>query len=147
MSAIIEQFELNRTFFIQFAIFAALFFLMANVYFKPFLKLFEARHRRTVEDRESAEKLLTEANAKLESYRERLATERAHARKDYEDLIKQVKAEEAEILNRARSEAKKITQEAMDSIQRQQDQLKRELEAEVETLAQTISDKLLLRRS
>jgi F-type H+-transporting ATPase subunit b len=146
VTTILEQLGLDQTFFVQLIIFAVLFFFLRNLYFKPFLRLFDLRHKRTVQDKEAAEKLYTNAQTKLDEYKRRLAEERLAARKDYEAIIAEAKKEEAEIYARARAEAKQITQEAIASVNQQRDQLKNQLEAEVETLAKKISESLLLRK-
>lgn len=146
MSAILEQLEINNTFFIQLAIFAVLFFILSAVYFRPFLRLFEARHQKTVADREAAERLMIQADAKFEEYRTRLAHERQSARKDYEAVLADAKKEESAILAHAREEAKKITQEAAESVNAQREKLKADLQADIEGMARTISEKLLSRK-
>ena len=143
MNTILEQLELDHTFFIEFAIFAVLFAVLSGGYFKPFMKLFEARHKRTVGDREAAEKLIAQAEAKFQEYRERLGEERIKAKKVYEEILNEAKKEEAAILATARNEAKKITQEAVESMAKQTDQVKKALQADVESLAKTISETLL----
>lgn len=146
MNAILEQLELNRTFFYQLALFAALFLLLRRVYFRPFLKLIELRHRRTTEDRETAEKLGLQAQERLEEYRRRMGEERAAARAEYDRILEAAKKEEAAILAAAREQAKRITQEAVDSVTRQRDDLKKQLELEVEVLARNISERLISRK-
>ncbi|MBC7692988.1 MAG: ATP synthase F0 subunit B [Methylotenera sp.] len=146
MAAILQQLGLDQTFFTEFAIFAVLFLVLSNLYFKPFLKLFEARNKRTVQDRAAAEKLVSQAHSKIEEYKTQLSQARADARKDFDAVLLETKKEEAEILSHARNEAKKITQDAVDSISRQTEQLKKQLEVEVESLAKTISDTLLKRQ-
>lgn len=146
VSAILEQLEINSTFFYQLAIFALLYFILSAVYFRPFLRLFEHRHEKTVADRDAAERLMSQANAKFDEYRARLAVERQNAKKDYEAILTEAKKEEAAILSQAREEAKKITQEAGESVARQREQLKAQLEADVEGLARSISEKLLSRK-
>jgi F-type H+-transporting ATPase subunit b len=146
VDAILRQLELDYTFWVQFIIFAVVFVILGNVYFKPFLKLFEARHKRTVEDRQAAEKMMAEAQAKFEEYKQQISLERTKTRKEYETLLDQAKREETELLAQARGEAKKITQEASDSISQQRAELKRQLESDVESLAKQISETLLLRR-
>lgn len=143
MSEILEQLELNHTVFIQFALFALLFVLLGQIYFKPFLKLFEIRHKKMVEDKKSAEKLVDQANAKFAEYEKKLTEERILARKEYDALVLATKAEEAELISHARSEAKKITKEAFDSVASQREQLKRQLEVDVESIAQQVSKTLL----
>jgi len=143
VSAILEQLELNQTFFIQFGIFCVLFFFLSRFYFKPFLKLFHHRHERTVEDRQAAEKMVTEAKAKLEEYRSKIAHERTAIRADLDATMTEARKEEAKILNAAREEAKKITQDAVTSVSQQRETLKKQLQADVESLAKTISDTLI----
>ncbi len=145
MSAVLEQLGLDSTFFIQFGIFAALFFILSRSYFRPFLHLFELRHQKTVEDRESAEKLVKQAEQKLTEYTRRLSEERLAIRQEFEKALAEAKKEEASLLAHAREDAKKITQEANDSILKQRDQLKEALNKDVEKLAQEISEKLLSR--
>lgn len=146
MSAILEQLELNSTFFTQLAIFAVLFFILSRVYFRPFLSLFESRHQKTVADREAAERLVVQADAKFAEYKAQLTQERQAARKEYDTVISEAKKQEATILAHAREEAKKITQEAAASVAGQRGKLKAELEADIEAMARTISDKLLSRK-
>jgi F0F1-type ATP synthase membrane subunit b/b' len=143
---ILEQLELNRTFLIEFAIFGGLFLILANLFFKPFMRLFEIRHKRTIEDREAAEKMMAEADARFEEYRKRLHDERVRAKQDFEKIIADARRDESEILGHAREEAKKITQEANDSIAKQRESLKKQIEADIESLAAGISERLLSRK-
>lgn len=146
MSAIIQQLGLDYTYFVQLGILATVFVLLSNVYFKPFQKLFESRHKRMVEDREAAENLLKQADARFEEYRKRLHDERGRARQEMEAVIAEAKKEESAILNEARNEAKRITQEAAESVAKQREQVSRSLQSEVEALAQQISQTLLVRQ-
>lgn len=147
MNGIIQQLELNQSFFIQFALIAVTFLILGNSYFRPFQKLIELRHKRLVEDREAAEKLMAQADAKFEEYRDRLAEERQRARAEVESVLLAAKREEAQILGAAREEARKITQQAAESAQQQQEKLKAQLEMEVEGLANAASEILLVRRN
>ena len=146
MSAILEQLELNQTFFVQLAVFAALFFVLSRTYFRPFMALLDARHKKTVEDREAAERLLKQADARFEEYTRRLHEEKQAARKEYEDVLNRAKKEEADMLAKSREEAKKITQDALESIAKQREGLRRQLEVEVESMAHQISEQLLSRK-
>lgn len=143
MSSILELLHLDHTVFIQFGIFAVLFFLLPNIFFRPYLKLFEQRHKKMVEDREAADRMMKQANDKFEEYKRKIGEERAAARKDYEQMILAAKKDEFEILNSARNEAKKLTQEAIESVNAQRDQLKKQIDADVETFGKQISEKLM----
>lgn len=146
MSGILGQLGLDRTFFYQFATFAVLFVFLGNIYFKSFLKLIESRHKRTIEDREAAEKLMAQAQSKFDEYKRRLAEERTSAKQEFERHLADARKEETAILANARNEAKKITQDAADSVQQQREQIRKQLDADVESLAKSVSEKLLLRK-
>ena len=146
MNAVLDQLGLNNTFFVEFAIFVVLFFLLSQVYFKPFMKLFQARRKKTIEDRETAEKLMLQAQAKLDEYQRILQEERVATRAEFERAMTEAKKLESEQLAKARDEARLITQQTAELIGQQREQLKRQLSADVETLAQTISEKLLSRK-
>jgi F0F1-type ATP synthase membrane subunit b/b' len=146
VSALLDQLGLDNTFFLELGLIALLFFVLSNLYFRPFLKLFETRHKRTVEDREAAERMLLQANAKLDEYKRVLMEERIAAKKAYELALLEARKEEHDLLAHAREEAKKITQEATDSVGQQRALLKRQLEMDVESIAQAISEKLLSRK-
>lgn len=146
MNAFLDQLGLNSTFFIELGIFAVLFPLLGHVYFRPFLKLFELRHKRTVEDKEAAERILAQAQMKLDEYKRILSEERMAAKKHFDAVLLEASKQESEILAQAREQSKKVTQEAVEAIQHQKSVLKKSLESEVESIAQTISEKLLSRK-
>lgn len=145
MAEILAQLGVDYTFFVQLAIFVAIFFIIPGLFFKPFQKLIESRHQKTVADRERAEELVKQANAKLEEFRTKITEERMRARAEHERVLAAVKAEEAKIISTAREEAKKITQTSLETIQGQSALLKRALEADVEGLALQISELLTKR--
>jgi F-type H+-transporting ATPase subunit b len=146
VSAILEQLEINQTFFVQLAIFAILYFILSAVYFRPFLRLFEHRHEKTVADREAAERLMAQANLKFDEYKARLAEERHAAKKEYDAVLLEAKKQESTILAHARDEARKISLEAAASVLSQRQRLRSELEVDVEGMARVISEKLLSRK-
>lgn len=147
MSAILEQLGLDRTFFVQLVIFSGLFLVLSRVFFKPFLHLFEVRRERTIEDQQAAEKLMAQAQTKLEEYKRRLTEERSAARKEFDAVLTEARKEEAAQLSHAREEAKKITQSTNDSIAKQREELRRQLERDTESLATSISERLLSRKN
>jgi len=146
VTEIIEQLGLDNTFFVQLGLFAALFFILSNVYFKPFLKLFDDRHKRTVRDREAAEKLMEQAESKFDEFKIRMAEERAASRKEYEALLGQGKREEEAMLGQAWAEARKITQEAAEKAATQREKIRQELAGDIDSFARVVADKLLARR-
>ena len=145
MAEILAQLGIDQTFYYEFAIFVVIFMVIPPLFFKPFLKLIETRHQKTVADRDRAEELVKQANSKLEEFRTRMNEERVRARAEHERVIAEVKSEEVKILGLAREEAKKVTQATLETIQTQSAQIKRALEADVEGLALQISDMLTKR--
>jgi F-type H+-transporting ATPase subunit b len=146
VNAILEQLGINKTFFYQLGIFAILFFLLSRTYFRPFLKLFEARHRRTVADREAADKLMIDAKTKLDQYKIRISQEREAARLAYEEALLAARKEESALLAKAREEAKEITHRVAESVIQQREQLRKQLESDADGLARVISERLLSRK-
>ncbi len=146
MGQIFTQLGVDHTLFIQLAIYVVVFVILTRIYFRPFLRLIETRHKKTVQDKESAERILAQAEQKLADYTRRLSEARTEAKATYDSLIEQAKKEEAEILNRARNEAKAITQEALKDVEKQAAQLRKELEGEVDAMARVVTEKLLLRK-
>jgi F0F1-type ATP synthase membrane subunit b/b' len=143
---IFHQLGLDYTFFVQLGLISVVYFLLSSLYFKPFMRLFEVRHKRTIEDREAAKNLMEQAHTKLQEYKKRLTEESAAARKEYEAAITEAKKEEAKLLTQTRDSAKKIVQEALESAGAQRDQLKKSLESEVASLAKAVSESLLVRK-
>ncbi len=146
MGPILEQLELNSTTFIQLLIFSVLYFVLSTVYFKPFLKLIQKRQQKTLGDREEAERLLSQANARFQDYQQKLAEERLRFRAELEKVVAEAKKEENTILNHAREEAKRITLQTQEALAQQKAQLKSQLSGEAEALAQMVSEKLLSRK-
>jgi F-type H+-transporting ATPase subunit b len=146
VAAIFQQLGLDYTFFLELGIFLILFLFLSKFYFKPFLKLLETRYQRTVADKEKAEQLMAEAQAKWNEYKGILSEARVGARTEFETAMKEVKKQEAEELTKAREEAKRITQQTAEEITHQRVAVKKQLDSDVEILSQTISEKLLSRQ-
>ena len=147
MAAILEQLEINSTFFAQILIFTVLYFILKFSYFKPFMALFEKRHKETVSNRERAEKLLEQVLEKQKEYEALISEGRLQAQREADEIIASAKKEEANLIAHARDEMKKITIQAQEAMAQQKAQLKAELTGEVDTLAQSIADKLLSRKA
>ncbi len=145
MNELLEQLSLDQTFFTELALVAVTFLALSQFYFKPFLELIEARHKKTVEDRESAERIAQQAEAKLAQYQRTLGAERARIKKQFEVALQEAKKQESLILSQAREEAKRLTQEAVDAVHKQREGLSAQIQAEVEQFAQSISERLLSR--
>lgn len=145
MDTIIEQLGLNQTFFWQLGALFVLFLVLSQFFFKPFLKLIEAREKALIEDKAKAEALIKTSQEQARQYEEKLMAAKKELRGDYEKMLSEAKKEEAEIISKAREESKKITQEVNASIAKQSEQLRGQLEGEVERLANKLSEELISR--
>lgn len=146
VDALLDQLGLNRTFFVELGIFTVLFLTLSQIYFRPFLKLFESRHKKTVEDKEAAERLMIQAQTKFEEYKRLLTEERIASKKSFDQALSEAKKQETEIIAQARDEAKRITLEAAESVNQQRDRLSQQLNREVELVARSIVEKLVSRK-
>jgi len=146
MGQVLNQLGINPTLFVQFAIYAVVFFALSKIYFGPFLKLIQARHKKTIQDREAAEKMMTQADEKLSEYTRKLQEARLAAKTGVDAILEQARREESEILGQARNEAKKITQEASSQLNQHIEKLRKDLDVEVEGMSRSVSEKLLLRK-
>lgn len=146
VAALLDQLGLDRSFFVELGIFTVLFLSLSQIYFRPFLKLFESRHKKTVEDKEASERLMIQAQVKFEEYKRLLTEERIASKKSFDQALSEAKRQEAEIIAQARDEAKRITQEAAESVHQQRDRLRQELDQDVESVARVIIEKLVSRK-
>ena len=145
MSEILTQLGLDQTFFTQFILIVGLYFVLSIIFFKPFQKLLEARHKKTVQEREEAERTLNEVKEKLAEYEAKIQAAHQEARRKQDSILLDAKNKENEILNSARNEAKQVTQTAIQALNAEKEKISKTLEVEVEKLAQDVSSKLLLR--
>jgi F0F1-type ATP synthase membrane subunit b/b' len=146
VDALLSQLDLNSSFFLELVLIGILFLILSRVLFQPFLRLFEIRRKRTIEDKETAETLMHQATAKLEEYQRLISEERISAKKEFDLSLADARKQEAQILSRAREEARKMILEAADLVHQQRDQLQKQLESDVHSFAQLISEKLLSER-
>jgi F-type H+-transporting ATPase subunit b len=140
---ILYKLGINYTYFIQLGVFIILFLLLRAIYFKPFQKLFEARHKKTVEDKKAAEGLLAQAEARFKEYEEKLKVARAKANQEYNDIVNDGKKREAELFAKAREEVKNLNQEAAAEATKTREKIRRDLETDVEKVSAMIAEKLL----
>ena len=143
MIEIATQLGLNWTILFHIGFFSVIFVILSRVYFRPFLKLFREREKRTQEDAEEAERILEEVKQLRTQYEDRLHQAKETARTEYVQILSEAKAKEAEWLGKAREEAKEATQNAVEDLRKTKEKLRQELEGDVERLVKETSDKVL----
>ena len=103
MSQILEQLEINNTFFYQFILFGVFFLVLSQLYLKPFQRLIEKRNQKLTDDVHSSAELLKNIEAQLALYEKTLSQSRADAAKAYDAAMAEVRArEDAAIAGRSR---------------------------------------------
>jgi len=143
VAAILEQLGLNQTYFYQLGIFLVAFLLLSQLYFKPFLKIIEARNKAIHQNREEADAAIAQAKEMLESYQTQIRAERQAAKKQLEDALADARKEEEKVLSAARAEARDIALGAAQELAKQEAQIRSHLAVEVESIALQLSKKLL----
>ncbi len=140
------QLGVNSTLLIQFVTVVIVFVFLSKFFFTPYLKLFELRHKRLIEDRENANKMIEEANKKFETYNKSLSSARREAQLSLEKAISEAKAQEAALLGAAREEAKKIQLTAAASLEQERTKVQAVLAADVDAFAKEAIEKILARK-
>ena len=140
---ILEQLELDYTFFVQFIVFSVLFFLLNFFYFRPFQKLFELRKEKTIGSMELTKKLKIELDNKKKEYSKSINEIKKEASNKREKLKLKILKEEVEILRKAHENYRNIIKEATLKSQDLSKNLKKELEKDSEDLTNLVVRKIL----
>jgi F-type H+-transporting ATPase subunit b len=137
------EMDVDRTMLFQSAIFVMLIVVLSPLLFKPVLRLFEERERRTEGARfdarllqDKAETLLGQYQAKVEEVRRVAAQEREHLRTEALQL-------ESKIIGEARAATARLVQEGRAQIEREATKIREALGAERQAIAREISSKVL----
>lgn len=138
--------DIDRTMLVQMAVFVFLIVVLSPLLFKPLLRLFEERERRTEGARtdarqmqEKAENLLVRYQAKLEDVKRIATQERDRLRLETLQL-------ESKILDEARAATAKFVEEGRLQIEREVGKIRQDMSLVSESIAREIGSKLLGRR-
>lgn len=143
MTEILAQLEINNTFFYQFGMFCAFFFILSGLYLKPFQKLIENRNHKLKAEVSGATDLLKSVESKLVEYERELQTTRTEARMIFEKNINEVRAREEAMISEQREKLKKEFQTLSQQLNEQKKQAEIELKNQATTLADGVVDRLL----
>ena len=143
MSQILEQLEINQTFFIQFILFGVFFFVLSELYLKPFQRLIEKRQQKLTDDLQGSADLLRSVESKLADYEKALAHARAEAAKNYETAMTEIRAREEAEISKVKDQVKKEYLEASKALQAERTQVEAELKAQVESLSDSMVNQVL----
>lgn len=143
--AILEQLQIDYTFFFQFAIFVLTLLGLSQISFAPYFKAYEERENRTKGGEDLAQETRAKA-AELKAQYETKArqvsgdiktiydTYRDGASKEYESIVSKARAESSRLIDEARA---KVTVEVSEASKRLKD--------EVPQIVQAITKKLLVK--
>ncbi len=107
MAGILQQLEINNTFFVQFVLFAVFFVILSQLYLKPFQKLIEKRNHKLKNEVSGAAELLKSVESKLSEYEKALSAARIEARLASDRIVSEVKSKEEATMSAIREELKK----------------------------------------
>jgi F-type H+-transporting ATPase subunit b len=143
MSQILEQLEINQTFFIQFILFGVFFFILSELYLKPFQRLLEKRQHKLGRDVEGSAELLRGIETKLAEFERALSDARAEAAKGHEQALGEIRAEEEAEIAKIKEQIKKEYLEASHALEGERKKVRGELQAQVESLSDVVVQKVL----
>lgn len=135
--------DLDRSVFIQMALFAVLVVVLKPLLFDPMLRVFALREQRTDGAKAEARSMQERAADILIKYEGEVASARAQANQERDASRKETARLEAEILEEARRAADAITTAGRKAIGIEVSQLERELETQSGAFAQAIGSQVL----
>lgn len=143
MTEILEQLEINKTFFFQFVLFGLFFFILSAIYLKPFQKLIEKRNHKLKNDAQSASDLLRAVETRLADYERALSHSRHEAQNSYEKAISDVRAKEDAAINGVKEEMKKDYLKITQQLQEEKAKVESELKSQASQMADAVAQKIL----
>jgi F-type H+-transporting ATPase subunit b len=135
--------QVNFTLIIQVINFLVLLFLLNALLFKPVLAKIREREAQIRRDQEKAAELGERVQAHETKHQEELTTARQTAAQEKNALMAEAKKKEAEVLDKARTEAGRIVDEMRATIEAEASQVRRTLKDEMTPLAQAMTEKIL----
>jgi F-type H+-transporting ATPase subunit b len=143
MNQILEQLEINQTFFYQFVLFGFFFFVLSLVYMKPIQGLIEKRNHKLKDDLASSEELLKSIETRVAEYEGSLAKARLDAIKEYESTLAKVRSEEDARIQQIRDEIKKDYLKLANELQEEKLKVESELKMQLGPMSDSLVQKVM----
>ncbi|TFG92489.1 MAG: hypothetical protein E4H15_03600 [Syntrophobacterales bacterium] len=135
--------DVNYTVWIQMANFLALILILNFLLFRPVLKIIEKRNKKIEESREEVSSLDETIERKMAQYEERIRQARVEAALQ-RDAVKDEGTEQGkEIIGTVRDEISKKLEGFKALLQKETDEARDSLRAQIRTIAAEISEKVL----
>ena len=135
--------DIDLTAFVQFALFLITVYVSNKLLFQPYLQLRERRKAGIEGARAEAERMTAQADAKLAEYEKSLAAARDRAGEEARKVRIAAAAHEKEVTEKARAAAQLAMDAAQKKVRSETEAARAQLMPQAETLARSISSKLL----
>jgi len=143
LQQIAGQLGLDQSFYPLFGLMVVLYFILSNVYLKPFQKVLHERREQTEGAKKEAHELMTRADEKYTTYKSRLKEAHDHARRVLGQTEDQAHKEEARVIGEAASEAKGTLQKIQADLEKDKRTVLEALSKDIPVLAGEIATKVL----
>ncbi len=143
MSAILEQLEINQTFFYQFVLFGTFYFVLRALYLKPVQNLIEKRNHKLKDDVQSSVELLKTIETRIADYEKAITETRLEASRKFEANLAQVRAQEEAAIQAVKEEIKKDYQKAAQHLQDEKLKVESELKLQLNAVSDSLVQKVL----
>ena len=139
--------NLDYSLFVTIIYVVVLYAFLSKFLFKPILQVLQER-RRLIEGRlQAAQQSVADADKKSLEYENALKAARSETFRSQEALREKALAERAELLTRTKLETDKTVQEARVRLQAEAESASRQLDSQVDSLANALTSALLQDRS
>jgi F-type H+-transporting ATPase subunit b len=135
--------DLDGTFFIQLGLFLVTFVFLYAALFRPVIRLIEARREATDGTKARAEAMRLEAIDIADEVHRQVQDIRTSATGERERMVEQARRRERDLMLAAREESRRTIEHARTELEQAGARLRRELEAEVESLAASVGERIL----
>jgi F-type H+-transporting ATPase subunit b len=135
--------DIDRTMLVQMAVFVLLIVVLSPLLFKPVLRLFEERERRTEGARSDARAMQERAENLLERYQRKLEDVRTTATQERERLRAETLQLEAKILGQARQATSQIVEAGRAQIERETAGIRQDIGVQSRAIAREIGSRVL----
>lgn len=139
--------DLDATFFMQMAIFFALFAVLYALLFKPLLAVFDEREHAIDGAKQKSRELEVSADEKFQRFETEMKKVRVEATQERERVRQDALNLERDLLAKSRTEADKMMKEAAEKLATDGAKVRADMLASAPQLASDIAERLLGRRA
>ncbi|MCJ8277725.1 MAG: ATP synthase F0 subunit B [Bdellovibrionales bacterium] len=138
---ILTSLGIDGTFFYQFVIFFIAFTFMNFIAFKPYLKAYDERVRRTVGGQQEAKDLLEQADKAEAVYKEEARKLNAEIRDIFAEANGRAKNEVTEIISAAQADAEQQVVDGRKALIQSVDEARKAMETHIPEISEKIQNK------